>query len=211
MTPSTRPAERVFFGFVLLVLPVVFYVAVAAPAQRRLDALNARIEAADRQIQDLPNTQPLSAEEKRVLLDPKAPWRQRIPVIDGDRAKLAHYDRVVSLLQRQWSGGRITLEGVRSSWDPIQASFSLPGALPPPAVPPGLSGPGELRAWVLEARIQGGTEQLFAALQRVPRVEPLLEPVGLRWESTPERRVQALWLRNLVLDPLPASAEGAAP
>ena len=211
MNAPTRPLERVLFGFVFLVLPVLFYFTVAAPAQRRLDALNARIEAADRQIQDLPNYQPLSPEEKRVLLDPKAAWRQRIPVIDGDRAKLAHYDRVVSLLQRQWAQGRITLEAVRSSWDPIQASFSLPGTLPPPAVPTPLSGPGELRAWVLEARVLGGTDQLFAALQRVPTVEPLLEPVGLRWELTPERRVQALWLRNLVLDPLPPAAAGAAP
>ena len=211
MTSSSRPLERVLFGFIFLVLPLVFWFAAVAPGQRRLEALNARIEAADRQIQDLPNYQPLSPEEKKVLLDPAAPWRQRIPIIDGDRAKLVHYDRVVSLLQRQLGAGGIALEGVRSSWDPIQASFSLPGALPPPAVPSPLSGPGQLRAWVLEARILGDANQLFGALQRVPRVDPLLEPVGLRWEITPERRSQALWLRNLVLDPLPPAAAGEAP
>lgn len=211
MMSPTRPSERVFFAFVLLVLPVAFYFIVVTPAQRRLEALNARIEAADREIHDLPNYQPLSPEEKQVLLDPASPWRRRIPVIEGDRAKLAHYDRVVSLLQRQWSSVGVNLEGVRSSWDPIQASFSLPGALPPPALPAGLSGPGELRAWVMEARILGAPDQLFAALQRVPRVEPLLEPVGLRWERTQERRVQALWLRNLVLDPLPPTPTGGTP
>lgn len=211
MTSPTRPGERAFFGLVFLVLPVAFWFAVVTPAQRRLEALNARIEAAELQIRDLPNYQPLSPEERKVLLDPAAPWRHRIPVIEGDRAKLAHYDRVVSLLQRQWGEGGITLEGVRSSWDPIQASFSLPGALPLPAVAPAPGGPGDLRAWVMEARILGDAQQLFGALQRVPRVEPLLEPVGLRWEHGPERRSQALWLRNLVLDPLPPPAAGGTP
>ncbi len=208
---STRPAERLVFALILLVLPIFFYALVVRPARVTLDTLNARIEAADAQIRDLPNFQPLSAEEKKVLLDPSAPWRQRLPIISGDRAKLAHYDRVVSLLQRTWGSHGVNILGVRSSWDPIQASFTLPSALPPPLGPAGASGPGELKAWVLEARIAGTADRLFIGLEHLPAVQPMLEPVGLRWESTAERRQQSLWLRNLVLEPLAQPAPGGTP
>lgn len=208
---STRPMERVAFVLIFLVLPICFYAFVVRPTSATLDALNARIEAADAQIRDLPNFQPLSAEERRVLLDPAAPWRQRLPIVAGDRAKLAHYDRVVSLLQRTWGLHGVSIVGVRSSWDPIQASFTLPGTLPPPLGQPGASGPGELKAWVLEARIAGTADRLFIGLEHLPAVQPMLEPVGLRWESTPERRQQSLWLRNLVLEPLAQPAPGGAP
>ncbi len=207
--PSTRPAERLVFALVLLMLPICFYAFIVRPARVTLETLDARIEAADLQIRDLPNFQPLSAEEKKVLLDPAAPWRQRLPIIAGDGAKLAHYDRVVSLLQRAWGSRGVAIEGVRSSWDPIQASFTLPGTLPPPVGAAGSSGPGELRAWVLEARIAGPADRLFIGLEHLPAVQPLLEPVGLRWEATPERRQQSLWLRNLVLEPLQPAPEGA--
>ncbi|MBI3130567.1 MAG: hypothetical protein HYZ13_04350 [Acidobacteria bacterium] len=208
---STRPAERVAFAVIFLVLPICFFAFVVRPTRVTLEALDARIEAADAQIRDLPNFQPLSVEERKVLLDPTAPWRQRLPIVSGDREKLAHYDRVVSLLQRTWGRHGVNIVGVRSSWDPIQASFTLPGALPPPLGAAGVSGPGELKAWVLEARISGGADRLFIGLEHLPAVQPMLEPVGLRWESTPEHRQQSLWLRNLVLEPLPQSAPGDAP
>jgi hypothetical protein len=208
---STRPAERLAFAVIFLVLPICFYAFVVRPTRTTLGALDARIEAADAQIRDLPNFQPLTAEERKVLLDPAAPWRQRLPIVAGDRAKLAHYDRVVSLLQRTWSSHGVSIVGVRSSWDPIQASFTLSGALPPPLGPAGTSGPGELKAWVLEARLAGGADRLFIGLEHLPAVQPMLEPVGLRWESTTERRQQSLWLRNLVLEPLPQSASEGTP
>ena len=47
----------------------------------------------------------------------------------------------------------------------------------------------------------GKPDQLFQGLAALGRVEPLLEPVGLRWQSTPERTRQSLLLRNLILAP----------
>jgi hypothetical protein len=208
MSGSLKIGERIVFGVVFLLLPILFYALMLRPAQARLAVYNARIEAAESQIRDLPNFQPLSPAEKAVLKDPAAPWRQRIPIVEGDRAKLAHYDRVVSLLQREWTKGGVPLEAVRSSWDPIQASFTLPSSLPPPSGGPGSSGPGDLGAWVLEARLGGPSDRLFAALDALPRVPTLLEPVGLRWDHSGEKPRQMIWLRNFVLAPLPPAPEG---
>jgi hypothetical protein len=38
-------------------------------------------------------------------------------------------------------------------------------------------------------------------MEDIPRVEPLLEPIGLRWEADPKGLRQYLLLRNLVLTP----------
>jgi hypothetical protein len=206
-SPSFKAGERVFFAVVLLLLPLLFYGLVLRPAQERLAVLNARIEAAEHQIQELPNFQPLSASEQAVLNPPHAPWKERIPIVEGDRAKLAHYDRVISLLQREWQRSAVTVEGVRSSWDPIQASFTLPTSLPPPSEGPGVSGPGDLTAWVMEVRMAGPSDRLFAGLEALPRIPTLLEPVGLMWDRSGEKPRQSLLLRNFVLAPLPPAQE----
>ena len=52
---------------------------------------------------------------------------------------------------------------------------------------------------MLEARVGGQPGKLFQGLEALGRLEPLLEPVGLRWESVPEHTRQSLLLRNLVL------------
>jgi hypothetical protein len=149
-----------------------------------------------------PRFTPVRPEERAVLEDPAAGWRRRMPVLTTEQARLAHYDRVVGDLQRAWRVGGTPSLGLRSSWDPIHASFTLPPALgagagPASAIPdhPDLS----VHGWVLEARFSGDSAQLFKALAQVPRVEPLLEPVGLRWASTPAERQQTLILRNLVV------------
>lgn len=208
MSRSLKAGERVFFALVFLVLPLLFYLLLLRPAQARLAVYSARIEAAEVQIRDLPNFRPLSPAEQAVLKDPAAPWRQRIPIVGGDRAKLAHYDRVVTLLQREWMKHGVPLEAARSSWDPIQASFTLPANLPLPSAGPGSGGSGTLTAWVLEARIGGPSDRLFAALDALPRVPTLLEPVGLRWDRTGDKPWQALWLRNFALVPLQPLPEG---
>lgn len=194
---------RILLVLVLLLGPALFAWLIWLPSQRRMQAIQARIDEAQTFLRELPRYDPLSAEEAAILESPGAPWKTRIPLIRGDRDRLLHYHRVVTELDRALSGAGLRTLGMRSSWDPIRASFTLGGALAPAAVPGGQAEPldGALGAWVVEVQLDGPTGGLFTALGRLREVQPLLEPVGLRWESTPERRAQSLLLRSLVTQP----------
>lgn len=194
--------ERATMAFFLVGLPLAFTFGVVRPCLARMALQRRRLEEISQETKVPPHFVPLRAEERAVLEDPAAGWRRRMPVVVGEQARLAHYDRVVSQVQGAWSRSGAPTLGIRSSWDPIRASFTLAGNL-------GLGG-GEVstlkdgpalqvHGWVLEARFGGGSDQLFRALAAVPAVEPLLEPVGLRWESTAALRQQSLLLRNLVV------------
>lgn len=190
----------VLFG----VLPAAFILLVLLPVRKRMAADAARLEAALARSQALPMIQPLSARERALLEDPAAPWRSRIPVVAGDAQRLAHYHRVITGLQAELRNRKISLLGVRSSWNPIQGSYTLPPVLGsqalPPAGTPGSSA-GTLQAWVLEAQVDGPPAELFNTLESLPRISPLLEPVALRWEAVPPKQRQTVVLRNLVTVP----------
>ncbi|MDP1833256.1 MAG: hypothetical protein Q8K67_14455 [Geothrix sp.] len=195
---------RTLLALILGLAPLLFWLLVWRPAQARMAAHQARIAEARTRIQELPRYAPLSDEESAFLENSAAPWRQRIPLIRGDRDRLAHYHRVVTGVDQALRRGGLRIHGMRSSWDPIHASFTLDRELAgdPMASPPLENAQdGTLRAWVLEVQLDGPTGGLFTGLDRLGAISPLLEPVGLRWEATPERRAQALWLRNLVLVP----------
>lgn len=194
--------ERALLAAVVLGVPVLFGFVVARPILKRIDAFKTRFKEASAELATLPQFQPVSAEEREVLEDAKAPWRRRMPVVQGEQSRLAHYHRVVSELQGAWKAAKVPPLNLRSSWDPIRASFTLPAvALAQEGADPALRDAPELRVqgWVLEAKFPAPTDVLFRALAVVPRMEPLLEPVGLRWEAYPDHRQQSLLLRNLVV------------
>lgn len=194
--------ERLLLVGVVIFVPLLFGLLVAKPILKRIDALKLRFNQASNDLASLPQFSPVSPAEREVLNDPAAPWRKRMPVLIDEQSRLAHYHWVVSELQRGWKGAGVPVLGLRSSWDPIQASFTLPGAVEAAeAQKQDLQDSPELRVrgWVVEARFAAPTDSLFKALALVPRIEPLLEPVGLRWDATAEHRQQSLILRNLVL------------
>lgn len=196
--------ERLMLAGLVIVVPIVFGILVVRPILKRIDGYKQRFREASSELEVLPQFMPVSPGEREILDDPKAGWRKRMPVLPGEQARLAHYHRVVSDLQRTWKGVGVSVSTLRSSWDPIRASFTLPNALDSSDSPgPTLSDSAELKVhgWVIEAQLPAPTEALFRALAAVPLVEPLLEPVGLRWESYPEHRQQSLLLRNLVVTP----------
>lgn len=200
MSQRTKPILllTVIFGL----LPVLFILLVFLPVRKRMAADQARLEAAIRRNQELPNIQPLTSQERALLDDPAASWRTRIPLVATDAQRLAHYHRVITELQRACQDKGVTLLGVRSTWNPIKGSYTLPSslgtlssALPFDSNP----GTGQLQAWALEAQVSGSPAELFKALEAVSRINPLLEPVALRWEMDPHK--QAIVLRNLVTTP----------
>jgi hypothetical protein len=65
----------------------------------------------------------------------------------------------------------------------------------------GTAAAGQVQGWVLEAAVGGPADQLFQGMATLSRIDPLLEPVGLRWESIPAHTRQFLLLRNLILAP----------
>lgn len=185
-------------------LPAAFVALVFLPVKKRMEEDRQRLEAAVQRYQQLPNIQPLTSQERALLEDPKAPWRLRIEVVGSDARRLAHYHRVVTEVQREFKGQGVELVGIRSTWNPILGSFTLPASLGPATGFEGgepIPGGGKLQAWVLEARVGGTPTELFKALESLPRIQPLLEPVALRWESDPEQQKQAIVLRNLVIVP----------
>jgi len=202
MTKNSRGKEWALLFVVFGVLPVLFIVFILFPSLKRDTEYLERQRAANQRLQELPAVQSLGTEERKLLLDPAAPWKRRIPFIAHDGARLSHYHQVVTELQQNTRKSSINLVGVRSSWDPIRGSFTLPGILASgPLLPAEGGSQGQLRAWVLEAQVEGPTPQLFRAMEGIPRVDPLLEPIGLRWVGDPKGLRQYLLLRNLVLTP----------
>ena len=196
--------ERALMAAVLIGLPILFLVVGILPILRRSLGLRQQIQALNEENKAIPHFSPLSKAEREALADPQAAWRSRLPVVAGDRARLNHYHRGVGDLQATLKAAGIPSRGMRSSWDPIKASFSVPSEMgaDPHELPTSQDSP-ELRVngWVLEAEIPGATAQLFKAMAAIHRVGPILEPVGLRWEASPDFRQQKLLLRNLVLTP----------
>jgi hypothetical protein len=199
---SGRVLERMLLVLILIVLPVLFVLLVLLPSRGRMEARKARMEVISARLKALPEVQPLSAQESRIMLDPDSRWQRRIPLLDGDAERLAHYHGVVGALQTTWKSDGVTLEQLRTSWDGLKGSYSLPRDLGTPNL--GLpqertAAAGRLQGWVLDATIGGTPDRLFRAMAALPRVDPLLEPVGLRWESMPDHTRQSLLLRNLIL------------
>lgn len=198
--------ERLFMGLVFAGLPAVLYLLVLRPSAVRIQRLHARIQAADEAFQHVPTFTPVGEEERAFLEEPDAPWRTRIPVVvdDGDRLALAN--RVVSELSAALKRRGVAIAGLRATWEPIKADFTLPAPLTRgPA--PGRSGedvPEDLLdGWALEVELPGATGQLFKALPALAEVNALLEPVGLRWElaGSAGRHRQFLILRDFYLKP----------
>lgn len=202
----SRAKRRPLFALITVfgLLPAVFVGLVFLPVKKRMEADRQRLEAAIQRYQQLPNIQPLTSQERALLEDPKATWRGRIEVVGSDARRLAHYHRVVTDVQREFKGRGVELAGIRSTWNPILGSFTLPATLGPATGFEGMEptgGSGKLQAWVLEARVGGTPTELFKALESLPRIQPLLEPVALRWESDLDQQKQAIVLRNLVIVP----------
>jgi len=188
------------FGLV----PAVFIFAVLLPSRKRMEAKKARMEAIALRLKALPTIQPLSARERRLLADPAAAWRTRIPLLRNDAERFAHYHFVVSDLQGAWKREGVQLLGVRASWDVISGSYSMPRDLGDPDLGlahKGTAAAGQVQGWVLDAGVAGPADRMFQGMAALARIDPLLEPVGLRWESTPQRTRQSLLLRNLILAP----------
>ncbi len=196
--------ERLLLGFFLGGVPLLFVGLVLRPSLRRMDAQRQRMNAASAELQKFPKFTPVRGEEHALLEDPAAPWRRRMPVLQGEGERLAHYHRVVSQTQQAWRRAGFSPLGFRAGWDPIRARFTLGGGLEGGGgeASQGVDAPElQVRGWVLEATFGGGTEQLFRALGVLPQVEPLLEPVGLRWDASLPVPRQSLLLRNLVVTP----------
>ena len=137
----TKPTLMLIALFGLL--PVVFIFLVFLPVRKRMATDAARLEAAIQRSQELPNIQPLTAQERALLEDSSADWRTRIPFVGTDAQRLAHYHRVITDLQRELKTREVTLLGVRSTWNPIQGSYTLPASLEAPsAALPGDTKPG---------------------------------------------------------------------
>jgi hypothetical protein len=199
--------ERLLMGLLLAGLPVAGYVLLAGPALARIQALHLRIQAANAGFQQVPPFIPLGQEERRLLEDPAAPWRARIPLVDDDGARMTQVDRVVSQLSAALKARKVKAVAMRAVLDPVRAEFTVPASLaqgPLPAARPAPGGPRQQMAgWVLEVEIAGKTGDLFRALAAVAEVNALLEPVGLRWERAQARgpHRKYLLLRNLYLKP----------
>ena len=196
--------ERSILILMLLGLPALYWIFGIRPSVQRMNEFRTRIQAANEESKDYPRFASISQDERPLLEDPQAQWRGRIPVIRTDQDRIAHYDEVVSELTEAWRGAGMTPLSMRSSWDSIKASFTVPKGLDEVGGrgAPTLDAP-ELRVkgWVLEAGIPGNTGNLFRMMAVVESVHPLLEPVGIRWQAGPDERRQYLLFRNLVLSP----------
>jgi hypothetical protein len=206
----TLAKERLVLGALITALPIALFFGVVQPSVRRIRALDQRITQAHSESPFQTYT-PVNREERSLLEAPAAPWRSRIPVIGGDSARLAHVHRVVSDLNAAFKAGGVKVVGIQATWDPIDAKFTLPAQLTREAVPAqsAQDAPGfKVAGWVLVVEIGGATGDLFKALALVPRVNSLLEPVGLRWGRAPGKDAreaapssQYLILRNVYLQP----------
>lgn len=198
----TKPMFILFALFGLL--PAAFILLVFLPVRKRMAVDEARLEAAVKRNQELPSVQPLTAAERNLIEDPMASWRSRMPLVASDSQRLSHYHRVITELQNALQARKVTLLGVRSTWNQIKGSYTLPsqlGAGTTASSSAHVSEPGQLQAWVLEAQIEGSPANLFQALETLPAIPPLLEPVAVRWEASPIQHKQTIILRNLVAAP----------
>lgn len=219
MTPLR---ERLLLGALLAAVPLLVTALVVVPGTRRLAGLHRRIAEAHARTPEVVPFVPVSREERRLLEDPAAPWRTRIPLVAEDGARLAQVDRVVNEVRAALAARGLQASGMRLLMDPVQADFSLPGAPTREAqAPRPATDAPELRVagWGLEVEVPGATGDLFRALAALPGVNALLEPGGLRWEALPDggrghardhghghgRRTgghrQVLVLRNFYLEP----------
>lgn len=203
MIIANRAREWFLLGVIFALLPALFFFLVVLRGRHNMNEYKARQAAAEQRLQAIVPVQPLSTRERHLLEDPAAPWRNRMPYLEGDTDRLWHYHRTITELQRTLKQGGVATGSVRSSFDPVQGSFSLPAGLSDMSGEPSHAkgGQGHLQAWVLEVSLEGSSTQIFRALDLLPSVEPVLEPIALRWETTPEGHKQLLVLRNLVLVP----------
>ena len=196
--------ERSILILLLLGLPGLYWYVGMRPALKRLDYFRSLIQAANDESKEIPRFTPLSQEERSILGDPKAEWRYRLPVIRTDQDRIAHYDIVVSELTEAWKRGGVPPLSMRSSWDGIKASFTVPKQLDEVGMRPAPTQDSpelKVKGWVLEAEGSGKIGDLFKMMSLVGGVQPMLEPVGMRWEAGPDDHRQYLLLRNLVLTP----------
>lgn len=214
MSQGRKSSEVAMLVGLFVALPAIFIFLILMPTLNRMKEHRTRLETAQERIRALPDVQPLSAEERKLLEDPKAMWKARIPLVKSDGERLAHYNVVVTELQKTWKNCGVATLSLRSTWDSIKGSFTVPepfGSVPQDFPPTYFSGQGNLSAWVIEARLSGKNAPLFTALEALPKVNPLLEPVGIRWESSPEGPKQMLILRNIFLSPTPSTVEPPIP
>jgi len=200
--------ERLGLGLAFLVMPGLIYALAIRPSTHRLAALQQRIQKANEVCRELPPFTRVSQDEKALLEDPAAPWRGRIARVGDDAALLAHVDRVVSDLNAAMKAAGVRITTLRATLEPVAADCTLPRSLAEDsAAAPALGDAPEYQVggWVLEVELAGPPGELFKALAAVPRVHPLLELVGLRWQLTqaepsgPAGQRQQLLLRNLYL------------
>lgn len=213
--PNERPPQRDRYLLVpiFLLAPATLMWGVLFPAQRRMATYRDRVDAANAQIEIISHVTPLTAAEREVLDDPFAPWKTRMPLVASDLDRLNQYTRVVTGLQARINASGGSVAGVRSSWDPIRADFTTPSrlAVPSPAVTPqGHLADSVVSGWALEVQVGGPPASLGHALGALPQVDPLLIPIGLRWEGRDGHPFQAIILRNLYLAP-PSSPQSPAP
>jgi hypothetical protein len=200
--------ERLGLGLAFLVMPGLIYALAIRPSTHRLAALQQRIQKANEVCRELPPFTRVSQDEKALLEDPAAPWRGRIARVGDDAALLAHVDRVVSDLNAAMKAAGVRITTLRATLEPVAADCTLPRSLAEGSAAASALGDApefEVGGWVLEVELAGPPGELFKALAAVPRVHPLLEPVGLRWQLTqgepsgPAGQRQQLLLRNLYL------------
>lgn len=200
MSSPRRGQPLLMLVLIFGLLPAAFILFVFLPVRSRMAADRARLEAAVQRNLELPNVQPLTSQERALLQDPNALWRGRVAHVQGDAQRLAHYHRVVTELQRELTRRNVKLLGVRSTWTPIKGSFTLPTGMGERPSTPLVEQPsaGPLEAWVLEVQIDGSPADLFKALEALPVIRPVLEPVALRWQTDATGRKQVILLRNIV-------------
>lgn len=213
--PNELPPQRDRYALaaIFILAPAALIWGVVLPSQRRMADTRARMDAANAQLAIIGHVAPLSESERRVLADPQAAWRGRMPLLQDDASKLAHYARVVTSLHNRFASNGATVEGIRSSWDPIRADFSAPASLAMAGSEdaPAPSPDSVVAGWALEVRIATPPAAMGRALADLPQVSPLLIPAGLRWEAQEGKPFQALILRNLYLTPPQPPAPPSAP
>jgi hypothetical protein len=206
------PSRNCLISLVLVTgLPALAYLTAIRPSALRVEGLKARIRSANGPFPSLNPYIPIQEDERRLLEDPSARWRTRIPVVSCDLERLALADLVVAQVTGALGRKGVKVLSLRASFDPLKADFTLPAAglgAPAARAPQDPGGPeAAMASWVLEVEVGGGPGDLFRALSAAASVETLLEPVGLRWGlagepgAGPRERRQFLRFRIYYLAP----------